>query len=92
MTVRVFNSKINVLPTRHERPQVERCLSAQEIERLAGIRKGDSIICTHGLLWITQEGDPEDYMLMKGEKFVANRQGVVLVQAFKESACRYYLK
>jgi hypothetical protein len=92
MTVRVFNSKINVLPSRDERPQTERCLSAREIERLAGIRKGNSIVCTNGVLWVTQEGDPEDYMLKKGEKFVANRQGVVLVQAFNESARRFYLK
>jgi Protein of unknown function (DUF2917) len=44
------------------------------------------------VLWITQEGDHEDYMLTQGEKFVANRQGIVLVQALKESACRFYLK
>ena len=92
MNVRVFNSKINVLPSRDERPQAERCLSAREIERLAGIRKGDSIVCANGVLWVTQAGDPEDYMLKKGEKFVANRRGVVLVQAFNESACRFYLK
>lgn len=92
MTVRVLNSKINVLPFRDERPQAERCLSAQEIERLAGIRKGDTIVCTNGVLWVTQEGDPEDYMLKNGEKFVANRQGVVLVQALNLSACRYYLE
>jgi hypothetical protein len=92
MTVRVFNPKISVLPFREERPQVERCLCAQEVERLAGIREGDAIVCRHGVLWVTQEGDPEDYMLRKGERFVANRQGVVLVQAINESACRFYLE
>jgi len=92
MTVRVLNSNINVLPSRDERPQAERCLSAQQVERLAGIRKGDSIVCTNGVLWVTQEGDPDDYVLKKGQKFVANRHGVVLVQALNESACRFYLK
>ncbi len=90
MTVLVSNSRINALRSRDERPQSERCLGAREVERLAGIRIGDAIICTSGVLWVTQEGDPEDYLLKQGQKFVANRLGLVLVQAL-DSACRRYL-
>ena len=90
MSVLVSNSRINVLRSRDERLQFERCLGAREIERLAGIRIGDTIICTNGVLWVTQEGDQEDYLLKQGQKFVANRLGLVLVQAF-DSACWRYL-
>ncbi len=90
MTVLVSNSRINALRSPGERPQSERCLGAHEIERLAGIRIGDTILCTNGVLWITQEGDPEDYLLKQGQRFVVNRLGLVLVQAL-DSACWRYL-
>jgi hypothetical protein len=77
-------------PLRSEPAAYEGCLSAQEIECLTGIRSGDIILCTYGVLWITQTGDPQDYLLNKGEKFVANRCGLVLIQALVDSACRCY--
>jgi len=67
--------------------QDERCLKAQAVERLAGVSKGDMILCTSGVLWVTQEGDPQDYMLRSGERFVADRHGVVVVQAMSDKAC-----
>ena len=91
MTVRVSNTRINGLRSQDKLPQSVRCLSAQEIERIADICAGDTIICTNGVLWVTQEGDPEDYLLKKGEKFVANHFGLVLVQAFDDPACWRYI-
>ena len=88
MAVRVSHSIINPLRLKDKRRQSERCLRAQEVERLDGMRAGDTIICTNGVLWVTQESDPADYLLKKGEKFVSNRNGLVLVQAFEDSACR----
>jgi hypothetical protein len=89
MTIRVSHSKINLLRSPGNRQQSERCLRAQEIERLDGMRPGDAIICTNGVLWVTQAGDPADYLLKKGKKFVANGVGLVLVQAFDGPACRW---
>ncbi len=48
MSVRVFESKIDLLPSRDQRQRAEHCLGAQEIERLAAIRRGDSIVCSRG--------------------------------------------
>jgi hypothetical protein len=64
----------------------ERSLTAQEAERLAGVAQGDAIISTCGVVWVTQEGDPDDYMLRKGERFVAHRHGTVVVQALDDGA------
>ena len=91
MAIRVSRSKINLLRSPGNRRQSQRCLRAQEIERLDGMRPGDAIICTNGVLWVTQAGDPADYLLKKGKKFVASRVGLVLVQAFDGPACRWYV-
>ncbi len=91
MTIQVFNPKIKVLPLRYEQPQAERCLCAGQVESLPGLRPGDAILCTRGVLWVTQAGDPDDYLLRAGEQFLASRPGAVLAQALDESACRYYL-
>jgi hypothetical protein len=90
MTVHTSNSKINVLWSQDERPQSERCLCAGEIERLEGVRPGDAILCTNGVLWVTQEGDPDDHLLVSGDEFVAHHLGLVLVQALGGSACHFY--
>ena len=47
---------------------------------------GDRVGCTRGLVWLTQEGDPTDRVLMSGEEFVAARKGVVLVNALAHDA------
>ena len=92
MAVRVLNTKNILMRSQDQRQQTQRCLRAQEIERLDGVRAGDTILCTNGVLWVTQAGDPADYLLMIGEKFVANRDGLVLVQAFEDTACRRYAR
>lgn len=82
MAVNIANIKFNNLVLRDER-----CLSAHEIERLAGVRTGDKVICTHGILWVTQEGDAQDHMLRQGQRFVAERPGVVVIEALSDGAC-----
>lgn len=91
MSARLFQKQTHVLPARLERPLAQRCLIAHQIERLAGIRAGDAIVCADGVLWVTLEGDTQDYILTKGQAFVASREGIVLVEAFNAPACRFYL-
>ncbi|HEY9847233.1 MAG TPA: DUF2917 domain-containing protein [Candidatus Caenarcaniphilales bacterium] len=42
---------------------------------------GSQIVCMQGVLWLTQSGDPHDYILHPGERFLATCQGKVVVQA-----------
>ena len=86
MTVRLSNQRISILRSQDRRTRSGGCLGAQEIERLEGVNAGDTIFCANGVLWVTQEGDPEDYLLKKGEKFVAERPGLVLIQGLKDCA------
>ncbi len=41
---------------------------------------GSQIVCLQGILWLTQSDDPHDYILHPGERFLATRQGKVVVQ------------
>jgi hypothetical protein len=39
-----------------------------------------SVKCLDGILWITQNNDPEDYFIKKGQTFTATNNGRVLIQ------------
>ena len=41
------------------------------------------IVCAVGVLWITQAGDPEDYILERGERFTVTRSGRVVIQGMR---------
>ena len=87
MTAQAEFSRMNICRLRDELQKSERCLGAQEIERLDEVRTGEMILCTNGVLWITLEGSMEDYLLRKGEEFTAAHTGLVLVQALNDGAC-----
>jgi hypothetical protein len=89
MTVRTADPKLNITDNQKSAQLHERSLGAQEVERLAGIDRGDAILVTQGILWVTQEGDPQDYVLSAGERFVANRHGAVVVEALTNAALRF---
>ena len=88
MTVRTVDSKLSTTRNQKATQLPERRLCAQMVERLAGIDRGDAIVVTQGILWVTQEGDPQDYVLSPGERFVANRHGMVVVEALTDAAMR----
>jgi hypothetical protein len=90
MTARLSVPRIPALRLRQARPLAERCLRVGEIERLPQTHPGDTLICTRGILWVTQTGDPQDHFLLMGDRFVADRLGLVLVEALTDSACRCY--
>jgi hypothetical protein len=92
MAVRVSHPKFNLLRWQDRRRRSKRCLMAQEVERLDGMRPGDTILCTNGVLWVTQEGDPVDYLLKKGDKFLSPTGRPGPVQAVDDCACRFWRK
>jgi Protein of unknown function (DUF2917) len=44
--------------------------------------KGYRVVCHSGSVWITQDNDPRDVILARGESFTLDREGHALVQAF----------
>lgn len=59
-------------------------IGSRELLRLEHPR-GVRIGCVSGSLWITQDGDREDYMLGAGEALCFERDDPVLLCAFDES-------
>jgi hypothetical protein len=47
--------------------------------------KGSTIECDGGLVWVTQEGEPNDYWLPAGETLVLPRSGRVVIEAAQAS-------
>ena len=83
MAVSYVTPKSNVV--RLNSQTCELYLHSQEIQHISGHKP--TIYCTDGMLWVTQRGDPKDYILNKGEMFTASHSGLVLVQAIKNAAC-----
>jgi hypothetical protein len=54
--------------------------------RLSGDRRGARIRCSRGSLWVTQPGDPLDYVLRAGDGLTVTRRGTILVQALSDAA------
>ena len=49
--------------------------------RMAGNWRGHVVSCQAGACWVTQEGDPQDYLLEAGKELTIDRAGLVVVQA-----------
>jgi hypothetical protein len=68
--------------------EVEIQLTAEDIFRLTGDARGTQISSAGGNLWITQQGDLEDYLLHPGENVKISRKGTVLIQGFPNARLR----
>lgn len=89
MAVRTVEPKLSTFRKQKNARLPEQRLCAQDVERLAGIDRGDAIVVTQGTLWVTQEGDPQDYVLSEGERFIAHRHGAVVVEALTDASMRF---
>ena len=59
---------------------IEFALERNSLWRIAGRVKGVRIDCREGRLWLTQAGAVADVILQPGQSFVANGEGVIVVQ------------
>ena len=91
MTLRTADSKLNTAREEKSMRLPERRLCAQVVEQVKGIHRGDAIYVTQGTLWVTQEGDPQDYVLSMGESFIADRRGTVVIEALTDTNLRLSL-
>ncbi len=55
-------------------------LDGSELLKLDLEQPRASVTCTAGTLWLTQQGDPQDYVLVAGQTFTLSQRGTVLVQ------------
>jgi len=67
-------------------PQVYR-LRRNERIRLDGDMDGRVISCRKGILWLTQTGNPGDYLVRTGESFSSDQPGRIVIGALEDSVC-----
>ena len=54
--------------------------------------RGVRITCLSGTLWVTGGGDPHDYLLSAGQKFVPRSAGRLVVESVAASPARFLLQ
>lgn len=52
-----------------------------EFQSMQVVKPGSTLFCNSGILWITQTGDRQDYVLMPGQKMTVSKRGKVVVEA-----------
>jgi hypothetical protein len=67
---------------------VEIYLDDPQVRRFASLKPGDTLHCTRGMLWVTQENDLKDHVVRQGEQFIVSQRGVVVVEGMQDAALR----
>ena len=60
-------------------------LPARQIWRESGDHRGQVVTCERGMVWLTHEHIPGDYVLMPGQEFVVAQRGLLLVQGLGDA-------
>ena len=60
-------------------------LPARRIWRESGDHRGQVVTCMRGIVWLTHEGMPGDYLLKPGQKFVVAQRGLLLAQGLHDA-------
>ena len=65
--------------------KIEVVLHPRQLLSLDNTRHPMTIECRNGVLWVTCTGEPEDYMLQAGLRYVPKSRGSVVIEALDES-------
>ena len=57
----------------------------RDFQRMQTVKPGSTLFCDNGILWVTQTGDPQDYVLMPGQKLTVNKRGKVVVETTRDA-------
>ena len=70
-------------------PMIEVALKKNTTRRLARSRRWQMVVGLEGSLWVTQTGDPLDYILNPGEVFIVAQSGGIVIEALADA--RFYV-
>ena len=69
----------------YAQPETKIHLPCHDYERMTKVKPGSTLFCDAGILWVTQSGDRNDYILSPGETMLVTKRGKVLVEAMREA-------
>ncbi len=65
--------------------KVKLVLKRHQLISLRGAKPRLAVNCNHGLLWITNSGDPYDHIVSAGRRFSPKRKGNLLIEAMRDA-------
>ena len=65
--------------------KVRLVLKRHQMLSLRGAKPRVAVNCSHGVLWITNSGDPYDHILGAGRAFSPKRKGNLLIEAMRDA-------
>ena len=77
-----INMKSNV------QPLTKICMQRHDYRRMSMVKPGSTLFCETGILWVTQAGDRQDYVLYPGQAMKVSKRGKVLVEAMRDADLR----
>ena len=60
-------------------------LPARQIWKESGDHRGQVVTCVRGIVWLTHERIPGDYVLKPGQEFVVAQRGLLLAQGLGDT-------
>ncbi len=60
-------------------------LKRHQLLHVRGAKPRMTVNCNHGVLWITNSGDPYDHIVGSGRRFSPKRKGNVLIEAMRDA-------
>lgn len=77
-----MNVKFNILPKTKIR------MRQSDFQSMLELKPGSTLFCDTGVLWVTQAGDTQDYVLTTGQKMTVTKKGKVLIEAMRDADFR----
>lgn len=66
-------------------PKTKIRMPRHAFQRMDSVKPGSTLFCDTGVLWVTQAGDRQDYVLLPGQKMTVTKRGKVLVEAMRDA-------
>jgi hypothetical protein len=66
-------------------PKTRVRMHRRDFQSVQTVKPGSTLFCDTGILWVTQAGDRQDYVLLPGQKMTVTKRGKVLIEAMRDA-------
>lgn len=69
-------------------PKTKIRIARHGFQSIEAVKPGTTLFCDAGVLWVTQPGDNQDYVLTSGQKLTVTKPGKLVIEAMREADFR----
>jgi hypothetical protein len=66
-------------------PKTKIRMHRRDFQSMQEVKPGSTLFCETGILWVTQAGDRQDYVLTPGQKMTVTKRGRVVIEAIRDA-------